>query len=61
MFLLLQVSFKTLSTYSPSVDHYPWNTESSDRPYELGARSVSARGNAEVKAFAKTDVMAGAH
>src|SRR5207249_1823172 len=47
VFLVLEVSFKTLSIYSLGADHYPGNTESGDRSYQLCARSVSVRGNAE--------------
>jgi hypothetical protein len=59
VFLVLEVSFKTLSIYSPGADHYPRNTESSDRPYQLRACAFPVRGNAEVEAFAETNVMPG--
>jgi len=59
VFLVLQVSFKSQSIYSPSSDHYPGNTESGDRSYQLCAGPFPVSGNAEVEAFAETDVMAG--
>jgi hypothetical protein len=59
VFLVLEGSFKTLTIYSPGADHYPRNTESSDRPDQLCARSFSVRGNAEVEAFAESDVVPG--
>ena len=59
VFLVLEVSFKTLSIYSPGADHDPRNTESGDRPYQLCARPFSVSGNAEVEAFAEADVMPG--
>jgi hypothetical protein len=59
VFLVLEVSFKTLSIHSPGADDYPRNTESSNRPYKLCACSFSVTGNAEVEAFAETDIMPG--
>jgi hypothetical protein len=59
VFLVLEVSFKALSNHSPGADHYPRNAESGDRPYQLCARSVSVRGDAEVETFAVSDVMPG--
>jgi hypothetical protein len=59
VFLVLEVSFITLSIHSPRADHYPWNTESSNRPYQLCARSFAVSGNAEVEALAETDIMPG--
>jgi hypothetical protein len=59
VFLVLEVSFKALSIHSPGPDHHPRNTKSGDRPYQLCACSFSVRGNAEVEAFAETDVMPG--
>jgi len=59
VFLVLKVSFKSLSIYSPSADHYPGNTESGDRSYQLCTGPFPVSGNAEVEAFAETDVMAG--
>ena len=59
VFLVLKVSFKTLSIYSLGADHYPRNPESGDRPYQLRAGPFSVSGNAEVEAFAETDVMPG--
>jgi hypothetical protein len=59
VFLVLEVSFKTLSIYLPGPDNNPRNAESGDRSYQLCACSFSVRGNAEVEAFAETDVMPG--
>jgi hypothetical protein len=59
VFLVLEVSFKTLSIHSPGADHHPRNAELVDRPDQLCARSFSVSGNAEVEALAKTNVMPG--
>ncbi|HEU0293104.1 MAG TPA: hypothetical protein VFR47_10245 [Anaerolineales bacterium] len=59
VFLVLEVSFKTLSIYLPGPDHDPRNAESGDRSYQLRACAFPVSGNSEVKAFAEADVMPG--
>jgi hypothetical protein len=59
VFLVLEVSFKTLSIHSPGADHNPRNAESGDRSDQLRACTFSVSGNAEVKALAEADVMSG--
>jgi hypothetical protein len=59
VFLVFEVSFKTLSTHSPGADHNPRNAESGDRSYQLRACAFSVTGNAEVEAFGESYVMPG--
>jgi hypothetical protein len=59
VFLVLEVSFKTLSIDLPGPDHDPRNAESGDRSYQLRACAFSVSGNAEAKAFTKAHVMPG--
>jgi len=59
VFLVLEVSFKTLSIHSPCADHNPRNAESGDRSDQLRACTFSVGGNAVVKALAEADVMSG--
>ena len=59
MFLVFEASFKTLSIHLPSPHDHPRNAELSDCPYQLCAGPFPVSGNAEVEAFAETDVMAG--
>jgi hypothetical protein len=59
VFLVLDVSFKTLSIHAPGTYHHPGNTESGDRPYQLGTRSVTVGCNAEIEALTESHVMTG--
>src|SRR5690349_12246908 len=59
MLLVLEISFKPLSIHSPGTDHYPGNIELGDRSYQLCSCSFSVGGDAEVNAFAETDIVPG--
>jgi len=59
VFLVLQVSFKTLSIHSPRADHNPRNAESGDRSDQLRACTFSVGADSLEKKIAEADVMSG--
>jgi hypothetical protein len=57
VFLVLDVSFKTLSIHAPGSNYHPWNTKAVDCSYQFCTRSVPVRGNAEIEAFTEAHIM----